>query len=126
MPLTCYCDWEPEAGQWYSYYPNDYSILDTKRRRRCNSCNNLINVGATCAEFIRFKIPEYDIEINIYGEDGEIPLSSHYFCETCADLFFSLYELGFECITSTENMHEMVKEYAQNYGPQATKFEDIL
>jgi hypothetical protein len=34
-------------------------------------------------------------------------------CEVCADLFFSLRELGFECVAPDENMRELVLEYAE-------------
>ena len=64
------------------------------------------------------KIPYTDIELSIYGEDGEIPLAPFYFCEICADLYFSLFELGFECLGPGEDMREMVKEYAVVYGPR--------
>ena len=114
--LTCYCDWDAEPGSHFSYYPVDYSTLDTKTRKRCSSCGTMIKIGATVAKFPRFRVPATDVEVSIYGEDGEIPLAPHYHCEPCADLFFSLAELGFECIASTENMRELVREYAEVYG----------
>lgn len=118
MPLSCSCDFDYEPGSWFCEHPADYSTLETAKRRRCSSCGDLIDIGATVAKFPRWRVPETFVEVNIFGEDGQIPLAPSYFCERCADLFFSLAELGFECITPTENMVEMVKEYAETYGPK--------
>jgi hypothetical protein len=63
-------------------------------------------------EFPRFKVPDSDIEVRIYGEDGEIPLASSYLCERCADLYLSLDDLGY-CGQPWENQLELVSEYAE-------------
>lgn len=109
MSLSCSCnEWDGEGeGHWY---PEDYSVLDTKRRQRCPSCNALINVGALCAKFHRFRGPKTEVEERIYGE--EIPLAAKYICETCADLYFSLKELGY-CPGWWEEMRELAQEYAE-------------
>ena len=36
-------------------------------------------------------------------------------CETCIDLYFSLEDLGF-CFYLGDNMHDLVKDYADIYG----------
>ena len=113
MTLSCDCDIEyiPEPGETTWYSPREYSVLNTTRRKRCVSCCTLINNGSVVAEIHRFKIPLYDVEINIYGEDGEIPLASHYMCEECSDIYFSIEELGY-CFSGWD-MHKALKEYQQ-------------
>jgi len=59
----------------------------------------------------RVKVPDTDIECRIYGEDGEIPLASAYMCERCADLYFSLEELGY-CVQPWEDQRDLVRDYA--------------
>ena len=95
---------------WYD--AKDYTTLATKRARKCCSCGEKIDVGATCAEIPRFKVPESDVEVRIYGEDGEVPMASAYMCEICAGLAFSLDELGY-CGQPWEDQRELVKEYAE-------------
>ncbi len=112
MGLTCSCDYDPEPGMKVWFDPKDYTTLATKRHRNCCSCGDRINVGDTCAEVPRAKIPETDVECRIYGEDGEVPLASAYMCETCAGLAFSLDELGY-CGQPWEDQRELVKEYAE-------------
>lgn len=110
MPLTCTCDWDPEPGDVLEYGPGDYEPFKKKRRKRCFSCHSLIGHGDLCCFFERTKIPGHDIELEIYGEDGEIPLADGVLCETCADLFFSLKELGF-CVLPSENQRELLQDY---------------
>lgn len=115
MSLSCYCEYDPEPGQVVWYNPTDYSVLATKRYRKCCSCSTKILPGNLCAEVPRFKIPEYEVECNIYGEDGEIPRASKYLCETCADLAFSLIELGY-CFDPYEDQRALVREYAEMHS----------
>lgn len=115
MPLSCSCDWDDDDGPWW-WSPDDYSTLNTKRRKRCSSCTDMIEIGATVAEFTRSREPRSDIEDRIYGDGPEaIRLAPHYLCERCADLYFSLSELGFECVGPSEDMRELVREYAETY-----------
>lgn len=117
MPLTCSCDYDGDEPAWYVYSPSDYSEMPIfKRRRRCSSCDELIDGGAIVAKFNRSRCPRSDIEEAIYGDGPTIPLATQYICETCADLYFSLYELGFECVTPDENMRELVREYAETFS----------
>lgn len=95
MGLTCNCDYDPDPGDKLYYGPEDYTTLATKRSRKCISCGEKIPVGAVCAEVPRVRIPESKVEVRIYGEDGEIPLPPVFLCERCADLCFSLEELGY-------------------------------
>lgn len=103
MTLTCECY---DDYEWYYNKPEDYSILQTKRRRRCQSCRQLIDIGAICLEFERFRI----------DEDGEdIYLADKYLCESCGDIFYSFDELGF-CITLGDDLHDLLNEYHEVYG----------
>jgi hypothetical protein len=101
---------------WFYYPPGDYSTLSTKRARKCSSCGERIAVGDLCCKFDRRKVPEHDIEVRIWGEDGEIPLAPCFICERCGDLYWSMSDLGFECVGPHENMLELVREYATTYG----------
>lgn len=117
MPLSCSCDYDDDFA-WYCDSPDDYSAMPQRSRRaRCTSCGSIIDHGATVAEFTRTRGPRSDYEARRFGEDPEaIALASWYLCETCADLYFSLYELGYECISPGEDMRELVSEYAALRG----------
>lgn len=110
MPLTCECPYEDDC-EWYWETPRvDYVEMPVRaRRKRCQSCDKVINHLATCVEFTRFSFDECG---------DEIPLASRFMCESCGDLFWSLHELGF-CVGLGENMRELAKEYAEVYVPGA-------
>lgn len=110
MPLSCSCDYD--EYEWYYCAPQDYSQLTGARATRCRSCKTLVKPGAICAVFPRYRYPRSDIEYKIYGEHTEIHLADWVHCETCADLWFSLYELGYECISPDEDVRALVKEYS--------------
>lgn len=112
MSLMCGCDvdWDPEPGDWYWNGVRGYAPLPFKRRRRCCSCGDRIEIGALAVEHTRVKIPDDDVEVSIYGEDGEVPLASDWMCEKCGDLYFSLSDLGY-CVNPQDNMHEVLREY---------------
>ena len=111
MSLSCDCDidWYPDPGDVIGYPPDEYTILDTPRRKRCMSCKELIALGSQVGRFEHYKIPEGDIEERIYGDDGEVPRAPRYMCEACMDIYFSLTELGY-CI-SDNNMRAALTEY---------------
>lgn len=119
MSLSCSCEYYPEAGSVMWEWPTDYTPLNTKRSRNCCSCGDKIATGSLVAAFHRYKVPEYQIEINLYGEDGDQGphRATQYHCERCADLMFSLLDLGFECISIYDDMRGLGKEYANIYGP---------
>lgn len=117
MPLSCSCDYDYyDDCDWYYESPDDYHPLYRRRAVRCASCRSLIRPGETATLFRRWRSPRSDIECRIYGDDGEIPLAPMFHCETCADLFFSLRELGYECIAPNEGVRQLVKEYAELQG----------
>lgn len=114
MPLTCYCDeFDPEYHKWWYIGPIDYSTYDKHRSTKCSSCGGRVHKGDTVAKFRRFRPPRDIVEEKIYGEEGEIPLADYYLCEQCADLYFSLEELGYECVSPSEDMREPVGEYSE-------------
>ena len=115
MSLSCSCDADYDV-EWFYIPPSDYSVLTSRRRKRCSSCHNLIDIGATIASFSCYRPPRTFVEENIYGEGGEIDMADKILCETCADIYFSLYELGFECIAPVDNMRQLLKEYQEIYG----------
>ncbi len=111
MTLSCTCIYGDDLD-WYWYDPDDYSTLNTTRRKRCRSCGALIEIGALVARFERNRCPRTDIEERIYGDGPTIPLAEWYHCEACADQYFNLTALGF-CVDPSDNMRELVREYAE-------------
>ena len=119
MSLSCECHNDDESD-WYWEVDDDYSKLSTKNRRKCLSCKTPIAVGALSLKVFRFRDPRGRcnyIEESIFGD--RVPLAPWFFCETCADLFFNLEELGF-CVEMPSNMRELTKEYAELYGKALT------
>lgn len=115
MGLSCDCDFDSfDDADWYFDQPQDYSILKTKRRQRCWSCNELITVGSVVNTYTKWRYPNSDIELKIHDWDeaAEIPLGTRYHCERCADLAWSLVELGF-CWSPYDDQRELVKQYAE-------------
>lgn len=117
MSLTCQYEYDPEPGDVCWDIPADYTTLKTKRARKCVSCGDRIEPGDIVAAFERYKVPEYDIEIAIYGEDEwrGPARATWYHCERCADLYYSLIALGF-CIAANDDMPQLVREYTDTYG----------
>jgi len=112
MSLTCSCDGDYD---WYYDKPDDYSLLETNRRRRCVSCNDLIELGATVTLHTCWRPPNCDYEENRFGD--EVQLANKYHCEKCADIEFNLTELGF-CINLGDNMNDLLHDYHEVYGPK--------
>jgi len=109
MSLSCACEeWDGDGWFWVS--PNKFTALDTKRRKRCCSCKELISIGGQCLELERFKYPQDEIEERIYGEATEIQIASYYMCEPCGEILFNLEDLGY-CINIIDNMQELLEEY---------------
>ena len=111
MGLSCGCYDDGEAD-WYADAPNDFTKSPLGRRKRCCSCKKLIPTEAVCIRFRRWRHPSNFIEERIFRYDGEVKLAPYWMCETCGDLYFSLVELEF-CVDITENMHDLVREYAE-------------
>ena len=124
MGLTCSCsDFEPEPGDWYyDAVPTDFTTYQVARRKRCCSCKELISINEPALKFTRVRVPKHDVEVEIYGECGEIPIADHWLCERCGGLYLSLSELGY-CVNPQEDMRELVAEYAaeQEWARQQSK-----
>ena len=120
MSLTCSCDsdWDPEPGDWFwSKAASDYKPLPFKKSKKCCSCGEKIKPGDLSISHPRAKVPDTDVEVKIYGEDGEVPLASDWMCEKCGDLYFSLDDLGY-CVNPRDDMRELVKQYAKEHEAQ--------
>lgn len=100
---------------WYYTEPDDFTTLQTKRRRRCSSCKSLIDKGSVVLQFDRMKYAETDIEVRIHGAGGEIGMTPMFMCESCGDQWFNLTALKF-CIAPNENVPQLLKEYVEEYG----------
>ena len=110
MPLTCECPYDDESTLWFYEPPDDFSTINTKRRRRCSSCNALIDNGALCLCFKRWRFARGEYEENRFGDGSEISLASMYFCEHCGEIYLNLDALKY-CVYPGENMNEILSEY---------------
>lgn len=112
--MTLSCDYGDSDGDWWHIVPEDYATMPKFRaRKRCCSCHDLIDAGATTARFECYKRAGYgSVAERIYGEGGEVPIADRWMCERCADLYFSLVELGY-CYYMDEDVREMTREYAE-------------
>jgi len=112
--LSCSCgEWE---GEGIAYEPpNDFTVLETSKRKRCTSCKKLIDIGSSVLPFGRFRAPQTDIEVDIYGDDGEIRLCNHYLCETCGEIYLNLETIGY-CVDPENDMTEYLSEYHEISG----------
>jgi len=134
MSLSCDCDYEYEfsPGEWdYEYKDNLYLIpLTTTRRKRCCSCNKLIDIGSICNKYPRSRYPYSDIEARIttgrnledcFNDEATTPIACHYHCKRCAEIWLNLTEIGYECLFPNENMEESLKEYHELSGFKANQ-----
>jgi hypothetical protein len=109
MSLSCSC--EVDGAEWYYESQEDFRVLQTKRSRKCCSCNSKIEVGQDSLRFHRYRDPsdrcDY-IEESIYGD--QVPLASWYMCETCGGLYFAVQDLNM-CCDISENIAQQIKQY---------------
>ena len=112
--LSCECDFYSDDWlDWWYYQPEDFSTLQTTRRKRCVSCNELIDIGSVVVEFERFRHSKDDIEERCKGD--EVQLASWYMCEKCGEQALNLLALGF-CVELPQNMFDLLKEYHEMTG----------
>jgi hypothetical protein len=123
MSLSCSCEgeyWPEEYGEtaWWLPDENDVTTLQTKRRKRCKSCNELINIGEECTEIHRERMPYNEIEARITGagDDVLIPVASWYLCERCGDIYSNLSSLGYCMDLASDNMEDLLIEYHKITG----------
>lgn len=93
----------------------------------CVSCNELLNAGDTVVRFERYKVPETDVEIAIYGDSIEacIPLACWYLCEKCGEIYFNLVDIGYECIHPCMVL-DAQQEYWKNTGFDPKKYQEFV
>lgn len=108
MPLSCYCS--EESDYYYDKIPEDFSKLETSRRKRCNSCRQLINIGDEVLKIPTWRYPNSDIEDKIYYAGGQVPLAPRYLCAKCGEIFLNLTEYGY-CVNIEENMHDLLRDH---------------
>jgi hypothetical protein len=110
MSLSCNCEYD-DAPAWYYDTSENFSILDTKRSRKCCSCGVKLPVGSEVLRFRRWR-PTTErcnyIEESIYGD--EVPLAPWYMCETCGGLYMAVQDLNM-CCDISENIANQIKEY---------------
>lgn len=104
-------DGELAGDSWVYYQPADFSVLEERKRRRCCSCAQLIEIGADCLAFARVRGVRCEYEVSRFGDGGEIELAPWWMCENCGGLYYSLTDLGY-CVTLGEDMRTLVGEYA--------------
>lgn len=111
MSLSCSCgDIDPSDYDWCWVDHSNFKLMGLRdRRKRCCSCNELINSIDEVIEFYRRRATKNDIEENIYGE--EVPLASSFMCEECSGLYLALDELGYGCLDISQPMKDYIVEY---------------
>jgi len=115
MPITCqFLDASDVdvPGPFYHDIEVDYTTAPVlRKRKRCASCDTLINPGAVCTSHPRWTFPRSDVEERIVGgDDIEIPLAPTWLCEKCSDLYFSFIEKGF-AVLPCEDMNDNLVHY---------------
>jgi len=105
--LSCSCDFDNDDS-WYYYSPDNFSVFSRRKRARCCSCDTLIDIGAQCIEFPRYRCPRTEVEERIYG--SEIKLAHWFMCEKCGEIFLNLDSLGY-CLRLGESMQENLEDY---------------
>lgn len=116
MGLSCDYDYEPEPGDVCWEWPDKLKPLDTKRSRKCWSCGAKIALGALALRYHRFKVPEHDIELRIWGEgyDQGPPRAPAFHCADCGNLALFLLSPPLNYTFHLhEDMRELVKEHAE-------------
>jgi len=111
--LSCSC-YDDDFDWWY-ISPDDFTIFNSSRRKRCCSCRELIDIGLPCLEFDRWRYSVSEVEENIYGNGGEIRLASWYMCEQCGEMYLNLTALGY-CHWLGGSMRDDIKEYWELTG----------
>jgi predicted RNA-binding Zn-ribbon protein involved in translation (DUF1610 family) len=107
MSLSCSCGDYGDADWWWDL-AGDFSILDTKRSRRCTSCGAKLKPGDEVVTVFRWRGPNNDIEERIHGD--EVELANAYLCETCGGLHWAVRDLGM-CSSLENDIAAQIREY---------------
>lgn len=68
MSISCDCYYDGDKYDEYYYVPDNFTKLETKRRKRCISCKGLMKHGETCVRFNRARAARCEYEENRFGE----------------------------------------------------------
>ena len=116
MTLTCTCgEYDGDSGGWAFIPAEDFVKFEGKRRKRCSSCNELIEIGADSLRFSRWRSPCSIVEEHIYGSDGEVTIAPLHMCEKCGEIYLNLTEAGY-CLSPDNDMREHMKDYWEMTG----------
>lgn len=116
MSLSCDCGIDFDVDYSWCYQRNtEFTPFCRKRRRKCASCRQLIEIGADCLTFTRHRHPVTEIEARIYGDGPDVPLADWYYCEHCGELYVMLTDLGF-CMELSDNMNDLLLLYQKRYA----------
>ena len=117
MSLSCTClEWDGDPDQWWYIPANKFEEFKAKKRKRCCSCKELIDIGSDCLCFDRFRESRSYIEENIWGD--EVQLASWYMCEKCGEIYLNLESIGY-CLNLGDNMVDCLAEYHELTGFKA-------
>ena len=113
--LSCSCleDYDGDPGSWWYYPPEDFVKFSEKKRKRCKSCNKLIDIGSDCLEFKRERSSYTEIEQRIKGD--EISISTYFMCASCGEIYLNLSAVGY-CLSPVDGMPECLNEYQKITG----------
>lgn len=106
--LSCSCNYDD-----YEYWVNpddDFSTLNTKRSRKCESCREKISVGKTVLRFECFRVPKCEYEENRFGD--EVPLADKFLCESCGEIHLNLTAAGY-CMVLGHDHRDDMREYRE-------------
>lgn len=117
MGLSCSCEFDyGDFDKWWMDHSNFQRMgYRFTSRKRCCSCNSVIDVLDDVIEFYMYRMPTSEIEENIYHEG--VPTPSKWMCEDCSGLYLALEELGY-CVDIWEPMADQIAEYNEIRGEQ--------
>ena len=122
MSLSCECG-DYEGDGWYYNHYTWFIKLDTPRRKRCYSCKTLIDIGDDVIKFNRSRFTRSKVEEAIHGD--EVRLAPIYFCNSCAEIFLNLTDLGY-CLYLDRPMSDYLKDYHDLTGFKGKDGEQCL
>jgi len=115
MSLSCSCDYDYD---WFYEADDDFSTLETKRSRKCASCEKSIQPGETVLACACYRLARCEYEERRFGD--EVPMAPKYYCEACGEIYFNLSALGY-CF-SMSDLRERLQEYWEMTGFDPEKY----
>lgn len=119
MSLSCSCDSGDDYDQFYMV-DNNFSVLNTKRGRKCSSCRTRLVPGDKVLRINVFRHPNCDIEDSIYGEGGEVQLRTRYHCADCGAISLAV-SMRNMCMEIDENIHRQFDEFMRDHVTEGNK-----